>query len=148
MREAGFTEQWLLPVPSSGRITGRCHLDPTWKKKKKKKTKKPGKNTSKLKPNNQTNLPASRLQKKNKQIWLSIFFFYTLKRARWSIVVLFCFCFCFCFFIFLLLSNKKPFQQSLNHPVWTYNTYVPLLNHFAIKDNWWLSVLMERFFFL
>jgi hypothetical protein len=42
MREAGFTEQRVLPAPGSGRIPGQCHLDPTnylsKKKKKKKKT--------------------------------------------------------------------------------------------------------------
>ncbi|MBA0869663.1 hypothetical protein Goshw_001179, partial [Gossypium schwendimanii] len=29
-REAGFTEQRKLPALCSGRITGRCHLDPSW----------------------------------------------------------------------------------------------------------------------
>ncbi|KAH1079994.1 hypothetical protein J1N35_019755 [Gossypium stocksii] len=29
LREAGFTEQRKLPPLGSGRITGRCHLDPT-----------------------------------------------------------------------------------------------------------------------
>ncbi|KAK0598262.1 hypothetical protein LWI29_033093 [Acer saccharum] len=29
-REAGFTEQRLPPSLGSERITGRCHLDPTW----------------------------------------------------------------------------------------------------------------------
>jgi hypothetical protein len=42
MREAGFTEQRVLPAPGSGRIPGQCHLDPTnyLSKKKKKKKKK------------------------------------------------------------------------------------------------------------
>ena len=29
-RKAGFTEQRKLPSLCSGRITGRCHLDPSW----------------------------------------------------------------------------------------------------------------------
>ncbi|XVF85702.1 hypothetical protein PTKIN_Ptkin17bG0137600 [Pterospermum kingtungense] len=29
-REAGFTEQRIPPALCSGRITSRCHLDPTW----------------------------------------------------------------------------------------------------------------------
>ncbi|CAL8998372.1 unnamed protein product, partial [Prunus brigantina] len=30
LRKAGFTEQRLPPSLGSGRITGRCHLDPPW----------------------------------------------------------------------------------------------------------------------
>jgi hypothetical protein len=47
MREAGFTEQRVLPAPGSGRIPGQCHLDPTnyLSKKKKKKKKEEEKNS-------------------------------------------------------------------------------------------------------
>jgi len=42
MREAGFTEQRVLPAPGSFFLPGQCHFDPKnlLKKKKKKKKKK------------------------------------------------------------------------------------------------------------